>query len=45
MEQNFEDECSHETVAERALTGTCVIDEVRLAVQNVTPSSKFLKYE
>jgi hypothetical protein len=33
LEQNFEDECSHETVADRALTGTWVIDEVRLAVQ------------
>jgi len=26
-------ECAHETVAERALTGTWVIDEVRRAVQ------------
>ena len=33
IEQNFEDECSHETVADRALTGTWVIDEVRMAVQ------------
>jgi hypothetical protein len=30
---HFEDECSPESVAERALTGTWVIDEVRLAVQ------------
>jgi hypothetical protein len=33
VEQNFEDESSHETVAERALTGTWIIDEVRLTVQ------------
>jgi hypothetical protein len=26
-------ECHHKTDEERALTGTCVIDEVRLAVQ------------
>jgi len=32
LEQNFEDECSHETAAERALTGTWVMDEVRRAV-------------
>ena len=32
-EKNLENECAHETVAERALTGTWVIDEVRLAVQ------------
>ena len=29
----FEDECSHETVDERALTGTWVIDKVRMVVQ------------
>jgi hypothetical protein len=33
VEQNFEDECSHESVAERALTGIWVIDKVRLALQ------------
>jgi len=27
-------ECAHETFAERALKGTWVIDEVRMAVQN-----------
>ena len=32
-QRNLENECAHETVAERALTGKCVIDEVRLAVQ------------
>jgi hypothetical protein len=30
---NTETECAHETVAERALLGTWVLDEVRLAVQ------------
>ena len=33
VEQNFEDECAHETAAERALTGTWVMDEVRTAVE------------
>jgi hypothetical protein len=33
MEQNVTTECTHETDAERALTGTWVMDEVRLAVQ------------
>ena len=28
--------CTHETVAERALIGTCVLDEVRFAVQKNT---------
>ena len=32
-EHNWDGECAHETVAERALVGTWVIDEVRLAVQ------------
>jgi len=32
-ECNTEGECAHETVADRALTGTWVIDEVRMAVQ------------
>ena len=32
-ETNLENECAHETVTERVLTGTWVIDEVRLAVQ------------
>ena len=32
-QQNFEGECPHSTAAERALTGTWVMDEVRLAVQ------------
>ena len=31
--EKLENECAHETVAERALTGTWVINEVRLAVQ------------
>ena len=29
----MENDCAHETVAERAFTGTWVIDEVRMAVQ------------
>jgi len=33
-ECNTDGECAHETVAERALTGTWVIDEVGMAVQN-----------
>jgi hypothetical protein len=33
LEQNTSDECRNYTDAERALTGTCVIDEVRLAVE------------
>ena len=33
VEHNFEGECAHETNAERALTGTWVMDEVRVAVQ------------
>jgi hypothetical protein len=33
LEQNTNDECQHYTDAERALTGTWVIDEVRLAVE------------
>jgi hypothetical protein len=33
IEQNTENECGHETVAERAFTDTWVIDEVRMAVQ------------
>jgi hypothetical protein len=33
VEQNSEDEWSHVTVAERALTGTWVIDKVTLTVQ------------
>ena len=33
IEQNFEDECAHKTAAERALTGTWVMDEVRMAVE------------
>jgi len=32
-EKNWDGECAHETVAESALTGTWVVDEVRLAVQ------------
>ena len=32
-ERNSDGECEHETVAERALIGTWVIEEVRLAVQ------------
>jgi hypothetical protein len=34
MQQNRTEDCTHETVAERALTGTWVLDEVRLAVQH-----------
>ena len=33
MEQNRTEDCTYETVAERALTGTWVLDEIRLAVQ------------
>jgi hypothetical protein len=33
LEQNTGDECQHYTDAERALTGTWVIEEVRLAVE------------
>ena len=33
MEQNQTEDCTHETVAERALTGKWVLDEIRLAVQ------------
>jgi len=32
-EQNFENECPHSTNAEKALTGTRIMDEFRLAVQ------------
>jgi hypothetical protein len=32
MQQNRTEDCTHETVAERALTGTWVLDEIRLAV-------------
>ena len=32
-EHSADGECAHETVTERALIGTWVIDEVRLAVQ------------
>jgi len=32
-ERNADGECAHETVAERALTGKWVIDEIRLALQ------------
>jgi hypothetical protein len=34
MQQNLTVYCKHETVAERALTGTWVLDEIRLAVQH-----------
>jgi hypothetical protein len=33
MELNTSTECTHETIAERALVGTWVLDEARLAVQ------------
>ena len=33
MEQNRSEDCTHETVAERTLTGTRVLDEIRLAEQ------------
>jgi hypothetical protein len=48
VEQNFRGECPHETVAERALTGTWVIDEVRMAVQkgyNVVEIYEIYEYE
>lgn len=32
-QKNTENECGHETVAERPFTDTCVIDEVRITVQ------------
>ena len=32
-ECNTKEECAHETLADRALTGAWVIDEVRLAIQ------------
>ena len=32
-QNNRNEDCTHETVAERALTGTWVLDEIRLAVQ------------
>ena len=32
-QHNFENECPHSTDAERAMTGTWVMDEVRMAVQ------------
>jgi hypothetical protein len=35
IEHNITADCTHETVAERALIGTWVMDEVRLAVQKV----------
>jgi hypothetical protein len=34
VEQNRSQDCTHETDAERALTGTLVLDEIRLAVQH-----------
>jgi hypothetical protein len=34
MQQNETEDCTHETVAERVLTGTWVLDEIRLAVQH-----------
>ena len=33
IEQNRTEDCTHDTVAERALTGTWVLDEIRLAVK------------
>ena len=33
MEQNRAEDCTNGTVAERALTGTWELDEIRLAVQ------------
>jgi hypothetical protein len=35
LEQNTDSECTHESVDERAILGTWVADEVRLAVQKV----------
>jgi hypothetical protein len=34
VQQNRTEDCTHETVEERALTGTWVLDEIRLAVQH-----------
>jgi hypothetical protein len=34
MQQNRTEDCTHETCSERALTGTWVLDEIRLAVQH-----------
>jgi hypothetical protein len=34
MQHNRTEDCTHETVAERALTGTWVLDEIRLAVRH-----------
>jgi hypothetical protein len=34
IQQNSTGDCNHETVDERALTGTWVLDEIRLAVQH-----------
>jgi hypothetical protein len=34
MQQNHTEDCRHETVAERTLTGTWVLNEIRLAVQH-----------
>jgi hypothetical protein len=34
MQQNRTEDCTNETVAERALTGTCALDEIRLALQH-----------
>jgi hypothetical protein len=33
IEQNVTSDCTHETIAERAVIGTWVIDEVRLVIQ------------
>jgi hypothetical protein len=34
MQQNRTEDCTHEIVAERALNGKWVLDEIRLAVQD-----------
>jgi hypothetical protein len=48
IEQNRTAVCAHETVAGRALTGTWVLDEIRLYLQKVyelLKVYKFLEYE
>ena len=42
-EKITDSECAHETVAERALIGRWFVDEVRLAMQRVMSSMRFLR--
>jgi hypothetical protein len=47
-ESVFQDQCSHETISERALTATLVVDEVRLAANrgyHVLKIHEFYEYE